>query len=365
MLAPHIKSGALVAIGVAQEQHLDRLRLYRQWRRLDWPLFIDKLNLLDRKAVPIPMGIDEGGIVTHPRLRGEKDLQAFLSHAFRVDPDPIPKPALPHHHRGDDLFLEGRIDAAIAAYSSDRAPRALFRLGVALRQRYESRQRRAGDGQAAVTAWTAALQMRPDQYIWRRRIQQYGPRLDKPYNMFGWVEQARAEIRARGEEPVPLRVEPRGSELMGRGPVPTVQAIDPDPERKIPTDARRLVHIESIVTPARVRPGHRVRVRLVFRVGKAYWNNETDPLTIYVEPAARLTVQEGLFSHPNATEAETRETRILEFEVQVAAEAGVGAHNVVGYALYGACDVRGGVCRYLRQDFTVPVNVDPQAPSIQ
>jgi len=365
MLAPHIKSGALVAIGVAQEQHLDRLRLYRQWRRLDWPLFIDKLNLLDHKGVPIPMGIDEGGIVTHPRLRGEKDLQAFLSHAFRVDPDPIPKPALPHHHRGDDLFLEGRIDAAIAAYSRDRAPRALFRLGVALRQRYESRQRQAGDGQGAVTAWTEALQMRPDQYIWRRRIQQYGPRLDKPYNMFGWVEQARAEIRARGEEPVPLRVEPRGSELMGRGPVPTVQAVDPDPERKIPTDARRLVQIEPIVTPARVRPGHRVRVRLVFRVGKAYWNNETDPLTIYVEPAARLTVQEGLFSHPNATEAETRETRILEFEVQVAKDLGAGTHNVVGYGFYGVCEARGGVCRYLRQSFTVPVNVDPQAPSIR
>jgi hypothetical protein len=311
------------------------------------------------------MGIDESGIVTHPRLRGEKDLQAFLGHACTVDPDPVPKPGLPHHHRGDDLFLEGRIDAAIAAYSKDVAPRALFRMGVALRQRHESRQRRGGDGQAAVTAWTAALQMRPDQYIWRRRIQQYGPRLDKPYNMFGWVEQARAEIRARGEEPVPLRVEPRGSELMGRGPVPTVQAIDPDPERKIPADAKRRVRIESIVTPARVRPGDRVRVRLVFRVGKAYWNNETDPLTIYVQPGSKLTLQEGLFSHPNATEAETRETRALEFEVQVAKDLGAGAQSVVGHVLYGVCDARGGVCRYLRQDFTVPVNVDPQAPSIR
>jgi hypothetical protein len=51
--------------------------------------------------------------------------------------------------------------------------------------------------------------------------------------------------------------------------------------------------------------------------------------------------------------------------VQVAPEADVGPQKVVGYALYAVCGVRGGVCRYLRQDFTVSVNVDPQAPSIQ
>ena len=43
-------------------------------------------------------------------------------------------------------------------------------------------------------------------------MQQYGPRLDKPYPFYDWVETAREEIRARGETPSPLRVEPAGAE---------------------------------------------------------------------------------------------------------------------------------------------------------
>ncbi|MHC4548257.1 MAG: hypothetical protein ACYTEZ_05715 [Planctomycetota bacterium] len=360
-LEPHLRSGALVAVGVVQEQHVDRIRLYRQWRRLAWPVLVDQLNLLDHRVVPIPMGIDENGVVTHPRLSPE-DLPAFLSRV--VEPSEMPEAPLPHRLAGDGHFLAGKLDAAIEAYRSEQGPRALFRLGVALRRRYESDGRRPGDGQAAVDAWTRALAARPDNYIWRRRIQQYGPRLDKPYNMFGWVEQARAEIRARGEEPVPLRVEPRGTELIGRGPVPTVQAIDPDPERKVPIDPG-LVEVESIVAPSPVRPGHRARVRVVFRIRDGWWNNESDPLTLHVEPAEPLTLMEGLLSHPNAGEPETKETRILEFEVEVAAGAPAGTHGVRAHALFNVCEDRGGVCRYLRRDFHVKVTVSPEAPKIQ
>jgi hypothetical protein len=38
--------------------------------------------------------------------------------------------------------------------------------------------------QKAVQYWTMALDMDSNQYIWRRRIQQYGPRLEKPYSFY-------------------------------------------------------------------------------------------------------------------------------------------------------------------------------------
>ena len=110
---------------------------------------------------------------------------------------------------GDSLILWGgpqrlreAIDAYAAAAQADpRDGRALFRLGVALRQRYESAAARRDDFQAAVENWGQALQLDPNQYIWRRRIQQYGPRLDKPYPFYDWVAEAERAIRARGERP--------------------------------------------------------------------------------------------------------------------------------------------------------------------
>jgi len=129
---------------------------------------------------------------------------------------------------GDALFLwggDGCLGEAIAAY--ERALRLApgdgsteFRLGVAFRHRHDSARREPGDFQAAALHWAAALESDPNQYIWRRRIQvsvrrdhQFGPRLDKPYPFYDWVEEARAAIRARGEEPVALVAEPTGSEI--------------------------------------------------------------------------------------------------------------------------------------------------------
>ena len=61
--------------------------------------------------------------------------------------------------------------------------------------------------------WGKALDIDPNQYIWRRRIQQYGPRLDKPYSFYDWVREARREIMARGETPAQLLLEPGGAEF--------------------------------------------------------------------------------------------------------------------------------------------------------
>ncbi len=79
--------------------------------------------------------------------------------------------------------------------------------------RYDEAEGAEHDFVDAVEAWKEARRRDPNQYIWRRRIQQYGPVLDKPYPFYHWVAQARREIRARGEQPLPLTVEPSGAEL--------------------------------------------------------------------------------------------------------------------------------------------------------
>ena len=56
----------------------------------------------------------------------------------------------------------------------------------------------------AAKFWSEALAANPNQYIWRRRIQQYGPRQDKPYPFYDWIETAQREIRERGEQPIEL-----------------------------------------------------------------------------------------------------------------------------------------------------------------
>lgn len=366
-LEPRIAAGEVQAVGVVQEQHPERAALYRQWRGLDWPLYVDALNLLDHEVVPIVLGLDEaGGVVA--RMRRPSELEAFLARP----PVPLPEtPTLapmPHPREGDALFLAGDLDAAIAAYRAapEGDARARFRLGVALLRRWETGDGRPGDGQAAVDAWSAALGMRPGQYIWRRRLQQYGPTLAKPYNMYGWIEEARAELRARGEQPLPLAVEPRGSELLGRDDGPDGGAMrNFDPDARLPVDEGPAVGLESLVTPPSVRPGSRARVRLLLSPGAKYWNNEAEPLRMHVSAPEGWTLPSGTWSHPQPQAAETRERRVLEFEVEVPADAEAGARELRVAVAYNVCDAVDGVCVLLRQDFRVTVTVDPDAPEIR
>ncbi len=244
-----VKQGRLVLLGVTQEQHADRCRLFAQWKRFDWPILHDPINLLEAPAVPIVVAIDEHGIVRAVRPRLETFEADFLDKTFADDARPgAPRSAGPPDPAslrrkaeanpdaaawravGDALTIWGgaeRCDQAIDAYSRALAldasdKNALFRLGVAHRMRHESAGRRPGDFQAAIDAWGRALALDPNQYIWRRRIEQYGPRLAKPYAFYDWVVPAKAEISRRGETPVPLTVEPYGSELAG--PVRDVRA---------------------------------------------------------------------------------------------------------------------------------------------
>ena len=118
-------------------------------------------------------------------------------------------------HRDDDLCLAYQPLLADpvcrpGAVSRDRVP-PRCRLSRALRVTAPA----AGRFRKAVEHWERALALDSNQYIWRRRIQQYGPRLDKPYPFYDWIPEARADIEARGQSPVTLAVEPAGAEFAG------------------------------------------------------------------------------------------------------------------------------------------------------
>jgi hypothetical protein len=360
-------------VGIIQEQHPERARLFMQWKQMDWPVLVDSLNLLELSAVPITLFIDEKGIIRAVAPKPD-DVAGFLRTDFSsfeaggsvASGSEETTQAEKWHEEAVDLFLKGgeaRVNQAIdllekVLLAEPKNGWASFRLGVAYRSRHDSEQRRDGDFTKAIEHWNKALEMDPNQYIWRRRIQQYGPRLDKPYSFYDWVNQARKEITERGEEPYPLRVEPSGAEFASStddfAPTQT-SATEPDPAGRIFRDKEGLVHIEKVTVPGTQSDHFQTwRVHLFFRPNqtkKAHWNNEVDGLTFWVTPPGGLNVDSQYQKLANPPGAVSQETRHLEFEVK----ADQHAESLVleGYALYYVCEDVDGTCLYRRQDISV------------
>jgi hypothetical protein len=228
--------------------------------------------------------------------------------------------------------------------------------------RHESPGRRPGDFQAAIDAWGRALKLDPNQYIWRRRIEQYGPRLTKPYAFYDWVETARAEITRRGETPVQLALEPYGSELAGPSQqvlADEVAPVEPDPMGRIRRDEDRLIETEVCVVPRTVRPGEAARIHLAFRpsgLHRAHWNNESTPLRIWIAQPEAWTISQRLLQAPQGAQAESDEVRRIDFEVKVPTKV-EGNIRLPAYALYNTCEQAGGRCLFLRQDLMIDLSV--------
>ena len=47
------ETGRIRTVGIIQEQHPGRARLFMQWKGMDWPILVDSLDLLDVSVVPI------------------------------------------------------------------------------------------------------------------------------------------------------------------------------------------------------------------------------------------------------------------------------------------------------------------------
>ncbi|MFQ5677507.1 MAG: hypothetical protein ACE5G1_16580, partial [bacterium] len=218
-------------VGIIQEQHPDRARLFMQWQQMDWPVLVDALNLLGISAVPTTFLIDEFGVIQKinpQRSNADSEMQEFLAIKGENPTNNLSESENGHLVNSEHTAIEHAnqlilwdnpkgIAAAISAYKkalseNPNSGPLHFRLGVAYRMQYDFLSHQFEDFQAAVENWVKALEIDPNQYIWRRRIQQYGPRLDKPYPFYDWVPKARREIKERGERPVELLVEPGGAE---------------------------------------------------------------------------------------------------------------------------------------------------------
>jgi len=386
-----VREGRLAVLGIAQEHHPDRCRLFAQWKGFDFPILHDPINVIGAKAVPLIIAIDEQGIVRAVRPQLEDFEQNFLNKSFKSiekDVGPKAKPSAPDidalrrqaelinsadawRDLGDGLALwhsTTRIKDAISAYSQclridpeDEA--ALFRLGVCYRMRHESTLRQAGDFQKAVDLWSQALAKDPNQYIWRRRIQQYGSRLDKPYPFYDWMEKAEKDIKARGEEPVALQILPSESEIAQpiKKPIAALKkAVPPDPDGRIHRDTSGFIEAEVTAVPSSIDPGGSARIHVVFRPNvslEAHWNNEAEPLRLWVELPEGWVIDARLLVAPQPEEIESAELRRFDFDIQSPKNAASGHVRLSAYALYYACEGIKGTCQFLRQDIDIEIDV--------
>ena len=400
-------------LGVIQEQHAERCRLFAQWQQFNWPIVQDPINTLGVAGVPILVEIDEQGVTRAIN----PNVEAILSSTSNSSKSSPPRPLLTSTKKpsitglrtvaeqentyaawvelGDALMLwgESKQSAAKAIEAYEKAKRMdssmadiHFRLGVAHRMVHDgphelaastkrplgpiatlgattlvSKEREANHFQTAVESWGCALELDPNQYIYRRRIQQYGPRLIKPYPFYDWIKQARAEIVARGDTPVELLVEPSGAELAHPPErfANTIAAQSPDPEGKINRDNQRLVTSDVVVVPATIRFGESVRVHVSFAPqANVHWNNESEPLLFWVDVPDGWKAEQQRFESPIAKEAESSETRSFEFDLKTST-AKLGVASVRCYALYYVCSDANGACLFLRQDVEVPINIRP------
>jgi hypothetical protein len=183
------------------------------------------------------------------------------------------------------------------------------------------------------------------------------------------VSKAQDELRARGEEPVAVRVPLTGSELAGPSNVLPKRIEDrpaPDPKRKITIDEDDWVSIESaaaIHTGAvagmrvRARPSARVHVALRPDAGRdVHWTNDAGPALVWIAVPNGWAIERNLYELAVPPSETSSEVRRLDFEV-VPPQQHSGPARVRGYALYYVCEGESGTCVYLRQDFQVEISI--------
>lgn len=380
------EEGRVQMAGIIEEQHPDRARLFMQWKQMRWPILVDSLNLLGSSAVPITLAIDEYGVIRLVNPKHEEIEEKFLNRTFEkpaslpavedVEPDltSLKQAMRPNTAKAWETYANTlaewggpeRLSEAIEAYQhtlrlEPEAGPLHFRLGVAYRKRYDSDFRQPEDFQKAVEQWSVALEIDPNEYIWRRRIQQFGPRLDKPYPFYDWVETARKEIAARGETPVPLSVEPAGAEIAHPEKTFATAAKsvkEPDPRGRILRDEGQFVQVETTVVPDTRAEDVTDSVHVMFRPNpakKAHWNNEAGNLVFWVNPPAGWRVSQRLVTVASPPQPVSKEPREVEFEVRGPRQRSARPVTLSAYVLYYVCEDVNGVCMYRRQD--VPITI--------
>lgn len=371
-------AGDIKVIGITQEQHAERCQLWAQWQQIDWPILWDPFNLTGSAAVPIAMAVDESGVIRnlrlHPRKFEQQVKKEFLDMEFPAmiggleggEPEPIlpPLPWQEHLPALQKVVQEHPDDAG-----------AWFRLGVALRMRFDHpAEAKADDFQRAIDCWRQALKLNPSQYIWRRRIQQWGPRLDKPYPFYDWVAQARSEIRARGETPIALPAPVfDAAQPSGEGSEAVAQGAYPDNASMIPRDEKQFIGIRHALVKHTQIPRANdqapawkqdvLRLHLLLQPDakrKVHWGWEGGPCQIWLYDAEGWEIEQDYFRvepQPTGDQAAAVEldgsVQGVNFEIRRSAEE--AASELKGIAFYYICVGESGECTFLARDFSIPL----------
>ncbi|MCB1099654.1 MAG: hypothetical protein KDN22_29050 [Verrucomicrobiae bacterium] len=355
-------------LGISEEQHGDRTRLFMQWQEMGWPVLIDSLNLLEVTAVPITLLVDKSGVIRY-KNPSDHDLESFLAAEYpdTATPEPIARsPELAKALSAVNTGNPAGIAEAISYFRAleSKSPRQWFHLGVLHRKRFDSAVGETADFSEAVAAWRKALAGDPGQYIWRRRIQQYGPKLDKPYPFYDWVPEARATITSRNEVPTSLVAEPSGAEYAA--PTPSKVATEkppphPDPLNKLPDDTRELISVSAVPVPSTdaKKPGWRIHLTFTPNAElDAHWNNESGDMVVWWDSHSGWNPPDSIqgaavaLNAQAANSATSTETRQLEVEIQPN-DSNRLPDELRGSAYIYACEGASGTCLFLRKAFAV------------
>ncbi len=367
------EAGELQVVGITQEQHAERCQLWAQWQQIDWPILWDPYNRTGSSAVPIAMAVDEYGVIRNMRLHPRKFETQFVRDFMQKQ---FPAPAISErrkiaeHPQWRQLIPELQ---KLLQSDSENAT-AWFRLGVALRMRFDQNDAtmQADDFQQAVNCWSRALKLKPSQYIWRRRIQQWGPKLDKPYPFYDWVIEAQQQIRERGEAPIslPIRVFP-AAVPSGDGSEAVARNAFNDNDGMVPRDADQAVAIQHAWVPNTQKPkdgaGATARLHLLLRpdaTREVHWGWDGGPVQIWMYDAEGWKIQQDYFRLEPQTEVDAQgkhiplpnmdgSTQGVNFELQ--RTSGDAATELTGVAYYYICIGESGECTFLAQDFRIPL----------
>ena len=349
-----VTEGKLQVFGIAPEQYGDRMALFLQWKNLDFPVLMDPLNVLNVTAVPITLLVDESGVIRYRNPKG-KDLSVFLSTEY-PETSRESVPALPFKNEQalnalqtqEPKEIEKALEALKQLDKSGKSPEFSFQAGVLARWLYDHGGSRE-DFQIAVNLWSKALDERPSQYIWRRRIQQYGPRLDKPYPFYNWIEEARKELQAAGKTPHPLQVEPSGSEVAAprKGKQETLEARRfADPNNKLPNDGKFLEI--TVTTIPHTDDAKKGRFHLVLNpTAEGHWSSGAQEVELWYRPkkGAPLFLTDEVTPLPANLET-SDEPRVLEGDFALPKDA---TGDLVLF--YSLCETENAVCRFLKSEW--------------
>jgi hypothetical protein len=111
--------------------------------------------------------------------------------------------------------------------------------------------------------------------------------------------------------------------------------------------------------PAQVRAGQAARVHLTLRLDaaqQAHWNNEAEPLRLWIDPPAGGQVSDRLLTAAAVPRALSKEDRALEFEVKIP-RGSSGKVQLSAYACYYICQGARGQCRFLRLDVPIAIRL--------